>query len=53
MYSGAIKPWLTIHGLPLDAIVAIILGEEELEVLFWVLDVSNLIFAIDEITDID
>jgi hypothetical protein len=29
--------------------VAIILGEEELEVCLWVFDASDLIFAVDEI----
>jgi hypothetical protein len=33
----------------LDAIVAIILGNEELEVCLWVVDASDLIFVIDEV----
>lgn len=40
----------TIHGLSLDAIEAVILGEEEFEVSFLVLDASDLIFVVDEVT---
>ena len=40
---------LTVHGLSLDDIVAIIFGEEELEVGFWVLNASNFIFVSDEV----
>jgi hypothetical protein len=41
---------LTIHGLSLDTIVSIILGDEELEVGLWVFDAANLIFVVDEIS---
>jgi hypothetical protein len=41
--------WLTIHGFSLDAVMAIIPGEEELEVCFWVLNASDLIFVVDEV----
>lgn len=40
----------TIHCFTLDAIVAIILGDEELEVVLWVLDAADLIFLVDEVS---
>jgi hypothetical protein len=40
---------LTIHGLTLNTIVAIILGDEELEVSFGILDTADLIFVVDEV----
>ena len=41
---------LTIHGLALDDVVAVISGEEELEVRFGVLNASDFIFVIDVVT---
>lgn len=40
---------LTIHGFTLDAVIAVILGEEELKVSFWVLDAADLVFIIDKV----
>lgn len=40
---------LTIHGLSLHDVVAFIFGEEEFEVSFGILDVSDLIFIIDKV----
>jgi len=40
---------LTIHGLALEAVVAVIPSKEELEVGFRVLDAPDLIFVIDEV----
>ncbi len=40
---------LTIHCLPLNAVVTIILGEEELEVCFWVLDAADLVIGVDKV----
>lgn len=40
---------LTIHGLALQAVIAVVLGEEELEVGFWILDAADLIFVVDEV----
>ena len=40
---------LTIHGFTLKTIVAIILGKEELEISFGILDIADLIFVVDEV----
>tara|TARA_R110002060_G_scaffold24857_8_gene33859 strand:+ start:87 stop:278 length:192 start_codon:yes stop_codon:yes gene_type:complete len=39
----------TIHGLSLNAIEAVVLGEEELEVSLLVLNTSDFIFVVDEV----
>ena len=41
---------LTIHALPLNLIVSLIFRDEELEICFGVIDSSDLIFFIDEVT---
>jgi hypothetical protein len=40
---------LTIHGLALKAVVAVILGQEELEVRLWIFDASDLVILVDKI----
>lgn len=41
---------LTIHSFSLDAVVTVILGEEELEISLGVLHVSDLILLVDEVS---
>jgi len=41
---------LTIHGLPLNSVVALILREEKLEVGFRILNIADLVVFVDEIT---
>jgi hypothetical protein len=43
------QSWLTIHRLSLDAIMAIILREEELEVCLRVADASDLVLVVDKV----
>lgn len=40
---------LTVHSRTLQVIVALVPGEEELEVSFGILDAPNFIFIIDEV----
>ena len=52
-YEGTMLKWfrrLTIHALPLNLIVSLIFRDEELEICFGVIDSSDLIFFIDEVT---
>lgn len=41
---------LTIHSFTVQLIVSIIFGKEELEVSLWILDRSNFIFLVDEVS---
>ena len=51
LFVEALRGRFTIHGFSLDAIVSVTLGEEELEVSLWVLDVADLIVLIDKVAE--